>query len=324
MEDAVSQKLVEISNLWQSGSFEKDKNREEQAYLQNLMWDILAHGERKKNRTGVDTYSTFGNVLRFSLTNSEGKRIIPLLTTKKTGYRLIVEELLWFLSGSTDSQILHNKGVKIWDANGSREALDKLGFKEREEGDLGPVYGFQWRHFGAGYKDCRTDYSNKGIDQIAWVVGEIKKNPSSRRLVVSAWNPGQLAEMALPPCHILFQFNVGFSEEKPKYLDCALYQRSADVPLGVPFNIASYATLIHMIAQQTGLQARNFVYFTADTHVYANQIPGCLEQLGRVPYPWPTLQLPDVPPQDIFSYKIEDFVVQNYKCHPEIKFPFAV
>lgn len=211
---------------------------QEQQYL-DLIRDIIQNGVEKRDRTGVGTRSTFGNMMRFDISQT-----FPMLTTKRVYWKGVVEELLWFLRGSTYAKELADKDVHIWDGNGSREFLDKLGFKERKEGDLGPVYGFQWRHFGAKYGDCFTDYTGQGVDQIDQLIKRIKADPDSRRHIVSAWNVADLHKMALPPCHVLFQFYV--SQGK---LSCMLYQRSCDVGLGIPFNIASYALLTVMVAR---------------------------------------------------------------------------
>lgn len=218
-------------------NFFKERNQEQQ-YL-DLIRDVIERGEDKEDRTGVGTRSTFGNMMRFDLSQT-----FPLLTTKKVFWKGVVEELLWFLRGSTDGKALSDLGVKIWDGNGSREFLDNLGFKNRRVGDLGPVYGFQWRHFGAEYVDCDTDYTGKGVDQISQLVERIKRDPDSRRHIVSAWNVADLSKMALPPCHVLFQFYVANGK-----LSCMLYQRSCDIGLGIPFNIASYALMTMMIAR---------------------------------------------------------------------------
>ena len=211
---------------------------EEYQYI-DLVKDIIKRGNRKDDRTGVGTLSTFGNIMRFDLSQT-----FPLITTKRVFWKGVVEELLWFLRGSTDGRLLSEKGVKIWDGNGSREFLDNMGFYDRREGDLGPVYGFQWRNFGAKYKDCDTDYSGKGVDQIQQVIDQIKSNPDSRRHIVNAWNVSDIPSMALPPCHVLFQFYVNDGK-----LSCLLYQRSCDIGLGVPFNIASYALLTCLVSK---------------------------------------------------------------------------
>lgn len=249
---------------------------------------ILTEGTKKEDRTGTGTISLFGHQMRFDL--SEG---FPLLTTKKLHTKSIVYELLWFLKGDTNVRYLQENGVRIWN-----EWAD-------ENGDLGPVYGKQWRSFQGA--------NGKTVDQIQWIVDEIKRNPNSRRLVVSAWNPAELDEMALPPCHCLFQFYV--SEGK---LSCQLYQRSGDTFLGVPFNIASYALLTHMIAHVTGLKPGWFIHTLGDAHLYLNHLEQVNEQLQREPYPLPTLKLnPDV--RSIFDFTYEDIEIVNYRAHPHIK-----
>ncbi|TSL34559.1 Thymidylate synthase [Bagarius yarrelli] len=221
---------------------------DERGYLNQIKF-ILQNGVKRGDRTGTGVVSVFGLQARYSLRDQ-----FPLLTTKRVFWKGILEELLWFIKGSTNAKELSEKGVKIWDANGSREFLDKNGFTEREEGDLGPVYGFQWRHFGAEYKDMHTDYSGQGVDQLQKVINTIKSNPEDRRIIMCAWNPKDLPLMALPPCHALCQFYVADGE-----LSCQLYQRSGDIGLGVPFNIASYALLTYMIAHITGLKVNKHI-----------------------------------------------------------------
>lgn len=264
----------------------KDTNDEYEYF--NLIKNILNKGKFKPDRTGTGTISLFGAQMRFNLRDNT----MPLLTTKRVFWRGVVEELLWFIKGSTDSYKLKEKGVHIWDANGSREFLDECGFKEREEGDLGPVYGFQWRHFGAEYVDKRTDYKGKGIDQLADLIERIKQNPSDRRLILTAWNPKDVQYMALPPCHCLAQFYVNDGE-----LSCQLYQRSADVGLGVPFNIASYALLTHMIAHINNLKPGDFVHTLGDAHIYKDHVEALQEQLKRTPSDFPKIK---------FSRKIDN------------------
>lgn len=208
--------------------------------------------------------------MRFNLRDGT----FPLLTTKKVFWRGIAEELFWFIQGSTDAKLLQAKNVRIWDGNSTREFLDKAGFPEREEGDLGPVYGFQWRHFGAEYHTCHDDYQGQGVDQLKEIIERIKQNPNDRRIIMCAWNPVDIPKMALPPCHCLVQFYVANGE-----LSCQLYQRSADMGLGVPFNIASYALLTHMIAHITGLKTGDFVHTLGDAHVYLNHIEPLTEQV---------------------------------------------
>ena len=263
-----------------------------QQYL-HLIQRVMTEGARKSDRTGTGTLSIFGAQLRFDL--SEG---FPLVTTKKLHLKSIVYELIWFLAGDTNIRYLQDNKVGIWD-----EWAD-------EHGDLGPVYGKQWRSWAA--PDGRT------IDQIAWLLKEIKRNPDSRRLIVTAWNPADLDRMALAPCHCLFQFYVAGGK-----LSCQLYQRSADVFLGVPFNIASYALLTHMIAQVTGLEAGDFVHSFGDTHLYLNHLEQAELQLARAPRPLPKLKLnPAV--KNLFDFSYEDIEIERYDPHPHIKAPVAV
>jgi len=258
-----------------------------------LMERVLKHGLEKRDRTGTGTLSVFGHQMRFDLAQG-----FPLVTTKKLHLKSIIYELLWFLRGDTNVRWLQEKGVSIWN-----EWAD-------EEGELGPVYGHQWRSWPSA--------DGKAIDQISWVVNEIGRNPDSRRLIVSAWNPAEIEHMALPPCHCLFQFYVGAGK-----LSCQLYQRSADIFLGVPFNIASYALLTMMVAQVTGLKPGEFIHTFGDAHLYLNHLDQTREQLSRRPYPLPTMKInPAV--KDIFGFKYEDFTLENYQSHPHIKAPVAV
>ena len=266
----------------------------------DLVKHVLANGNQKGDRTGTGTLSVFGYQMRFDL--SEG---FPMVTTKKLHLKSIIYELLWFLNGDTNIKYLQENGVKIWD-----EWAD-------ENGDLGPVYGHQWRNFGATQNQDGS-YQQNGFDQIKWLVNEIKTNPNSRRLIVSGWNPNEAGKVALPPCHTLFQFFV-----QDNKLSCQLYQRSADVFLGVPFNIASYALLTHMIAQVCGLEVGDFVWTGGDTHLYANHFEQAQLQLTREPLPLCQLKLnPDI--KDIFDFKFEDIEIVGYESHPAIKAPVAV
>lgn len=258
-----------------------------QVYL-DFLKHILEHGQKKSDRTGTGTTSVFGYQMRFDLAAG-----FPLVTTKQCHTKSIIHELLWFLKGDTNTAYLKQNGVKIWD-----EWADS-------HGDLGPVYGKQWRNFG-------------GVDQIKQVIAEIKKNPDSRRLIVSAWNPGELDKMALAPCHALFQFYVCNGK-----LSCQLYQRSGDAFLGVPFNMASYALLTHMVAQVCDLGVGDFVHTFGDAHIYSNHEEQVGIQLTRTPYALPRLKLnPAV--RDIFDFKFEDIQIENYQHHPKLSAPVAI
>jgi thymidylate synthase len=289
---------------------------EENQYLQ-LIQTILDRGSDEITRNG-EVRSIFGYFMRFSL--SDG--ILPLITTKNTAWKACFRELMWFISGCTDNQKLIDQNVHIWDANGSREFLDSRGLGNLAENDLGPVYGHQWRHFNAPYETCHTDYLGKGVDQLANIIKALKDpgQRSSRRLVMSAWNPCQLDEMALPPCHILAQFNV----RDGKYLSCSLYQRSGDVGLGVPFNIASYSFLTHILAKHCGLEAEDFVYCLGNAHIYKDHIEPLREQLKRKPYEFPKIRIASVK-EHIEDYTIEDVQwILPYLHHPTIKMNMIV
>ncbi|KAH8238920.1 hypothetical protein KR038_006689 [Drosophila bunnanda] len=290
-------------------------NKDEQQYL-DLIAHIIANGERRMDRTQVGTLSVFGAQMRFNMRSGS----FPLLTTKRVFFRAVAEELLWFVAGKTDAKLLQAKNVHIWDGNSTREYLDKLGHTERAVGDLGPVYGFQWRHFGAEYRTCDDDYSGQGIDQLRQVIETIKNNPSDRRIIMSAWNPLDIPKMALPPCHCLAQFFV--SQDRGE-LSCQLYQRSADMGLGVPFNIASYALLTHMIAHVTGLKPGDFVHTMGDTHVYLNHVDPLKEQLQRTPRPFPKLAIKRTV-SDIEDFRYGDFEIVDYNPYPKIQMEMAV
>uniref|UniRef100_A0A8D9ACV0 Thymidylate synthase n=1 Tax=Cacopsylla melanoneura TaxID=428564 RepID=A0A8D9ACV0_9HEMI len=286
---------------------------DEEQYL-NLINKIIKTGHKKSDRTGVGTFSLFGGQMRFDLTNGT----FPLLTTKRVFWKGVVEELLWFIKGSTNAKELSDKGVKIWDPNSTREYLDSIGLTDRQEGDLGPVYGFQWRHFGAEYKDMFTDYVGQGIDQLQNLINTIRNNPNDRRLIMCAWNPVDLPRMALPPCHCLAQFYVADNK-----LSCQLYQRSADMGLGVPFNIASYSLLTYMIAHVTGLEPGEFVHTLGDHHVYLNHVEPLQIQLQRPLRPFPTLKIARQV-TNIEHFQFDDFVLENYNPHPKIEMQMAV
>jgi len=285
---------------------------EEYQYLEAIR-EIIETGNHSGDRTGVGIRSAFGKMMRFSLRKS-----FPLLTTKRVFWRGVAEELLWFVKGSTNAKLLSDKGIKIWDGNGSREFLDKRGLTHREEMDLGPVYGFQWRHFGAKYVDMHADYTGQGVDQLAECIRKIKEDPNDRRIIMSAWNPADLAEMALPPCHMFCQFYVANGE-----LSCLMYQRSCDMGLGVPFNIASYALLTLMMAQVCGLKPGEFVHTMGNAHVYQNHVDPLLTQLERTPRPFPVLELnPDI--KDIDGFSFSDFKLIGYDPHKKIEMEMAV
>ncbi|KAL3538989.1 hypothetical protein ACH5RR_002355 [Cinchona calisaya] len=288
------------------------ERHEEYMYLR-LVEDIISNGMSKDDRTGTGTLSKFGCQMRFNLRKS-----FPLLTTKKIFWRGVIEELLWFISGSTNAKVLQEKGIHIWDGNASRDYLDSIGLKEREEGDLGPIYGFQWRHFGAKYTDMHADYTGEGFDQLLDIVGKIKNNPDDRRIILSAWNPSDLKLMALPPCHMFAQFYVANGE-----LSCQMYQRSADMGLGVPFNIASYALFTCMIAHVCDLVPGDFVHVIGDAHVYRTHIRPLQDQLQKQPRPFPVLKINPLK-KDIESFVPVDFTLLGYDPHLKIEMKMAV
>jgi len=320
--------------------------RQEQQYL-DLLLTILERGEDRDDRTGVGTRGIFGTSMRFDL-----RERFPLLTTKKMAWRSIVEELLWFIRGDTNSKHLEQKKVPIWKGNSTREFLDKKGLKY-PEGFIGPGYGWQWRHWGARYGICEKEvkrgdsdrwqhcyydkgqkildtesYKNQpvvdqGIDQLQRVVTALRENPTSRQdLIVSAWNVSQLHEMALPPCHLLFQFWVSKEEGT---LSCQMYQRSCDMFLGVPFNIASYSLLTCLMAAITGYKPGEFIWIGGDTHIYKNHVTQVLEQTRREPYRFPQIILPKLSSlEDIEALSFDDIELIDYKSHPPIKADMAV
>ena len=289
---------------------------EEYQYL-NVLENILENGFWEEGRNGK-TKSIFGQSMRFSLKDCK----IPILTTKKTAWKTCLKELLWFIRGETDNKLLKKQGVHIWDANGTREFLDSRGLNLYPEDMLGPIYGYQWRDFGASYnfftgkKLAHAGGSFAGIDQLQQII-DILKDPqkrTSRRIVMTAWNPKQLDKMALPPCHILCQFNVHDGNK----LSCSMYQRSGDFPLGIPFNIASYSFLTHLIAKHCGLEAYEFVHFVGNCHIYEDHIESMKEQILREPFEFPTISIKQVR-ENISDYQVEDFEVYNYKSHATIK-----
>lgn len=289
-----------------TSNYHNSKN--EQAYL-DLLQHVMTNGTEKGDRTGTGTLSHFGAQLRFDLADG-----FPLLTTKKVHFKSIVYELFWFLSGSTHVDYLQENNVRIWNEWATADQTARF---NRPAGDLGPIYGHQWRNYGATKREDGS-YDNDGVDQITDVIEQIKTNPNSRRLIVSGWNPKEADQVALPPCHTLFQFFVADNK-----LSCQLYQRSADLFLGVPFNIASYALLTHMVAQVCGLEVGEFVWTGGDCHIYQNHREQVELQLTRSLYELPTLTLnPDI--KDIFAFTFDDISIEGYESHPAIKAKVAV
>ncbi len=276
-----------------------------------LLREVLETGAQRDDRTGTGTRSLFGRQVRYDLADG-----FPLLTTKKLHLKSIIHELLWFLSGDTRVEPLQERGVRIWNEWATEEQCARFG---RGAGDLGPVYGHQWRNFGATRNEDGT-YQRDGVDQITELVEQIKTNPWSRRLIVSGWNPTEADKVALPPCHTLFQFQV---DPAGKRLSCQLYQRSADIFLGVPFNIASYSLLLMMIAQVCELEAGEFIHTFGDLHLYNNHVEQAQEQLSREPRSLPTMRInPEV--LDIFAFQYEDFTLEGYDPAPHIKAAVSV
>lgn len=288
---------------------------EEYQYL-DLIQTVINTGEKRGDRTGVGTVASFGHKMVFSLRNGT----LPLFTTKQTFFRGIAEELIWFISGSTNAKELSAKGIRIWDGNSSRAFLDSRGLHHLEESDIGAGYGYQWRHFGAKYVGMHADYTGQGFDQLTDCIHKIKTNPTDRRIIMSAWNPADLHLMALPPCHMFCQFFVNIEKQE---LSCQMYQRSADLGLGIPFNVASYSLLTHMVAHVCGLKAGDFIHIMGDTHVYLNHIEPLKEQLSRKPFPFPIISLdPNIANIDDFRY--EHIKLHNYQSHPRISMEMAV
>ena len=286
------------------------ETHDENQYL-NLIKDILSEGELVSGRNG-NAKTIYGSAMHFSLDNDT----IPLLTTKKVAWKTCLKELIWFISGSTNNDELTKQGVKIWNGNGSRDFLDSRGLSHYRENDLGPVYGHQWRFFNAEYSTCDAEYKGTGVDQLQNIIDDLMdpEKRTSRRMVMSAWNPCQLNEMALPPCHVLVQFNVLNGNK----LSCSLYQRSGDVGLGVPFNIASYSFLTHLIAKHCGLEASEFLYYLGNTHIYDDHLEVLSEQVTRKPYIFPKLIIKSKK-EKIEEYIADDFVIENYNYHSPIK-----
>ena len=307
-----------------NSSVAEEGNKEEEQYL-NLIREILTRGTWEEGRNGR-TKSIFGHSMRFSL--QDGK--IPILTTKKTAWKTCLKELLWFIRGETDNKLLQDQGVHIWDGNSTREFLDSRGLNNYDVNELGPIYGRQWRNFNAPYiskKDKRfaeglpeneKSYYNieGGVDQLQQIIDALKDpaQRTSRRLIMTAWNPCQLDNMALPPCHILCQFNVHDGNK----LSCMMVQRSCDFFLGIPFNIASYSLLTHLLAKHCGLEAYEFVHFMGNCHLYENAIDAAELQIQRQPFPFPTVSIKEVR-ENINDYQVDDFIINNYQSRDAIK-----
>ena len=290
-----------------------EKNNYEEIQYLNLLKNIMDVGNEKScsQRSCLNTISTFGQHLKFSLDAVNDGYKIPLLTTKRIFWRGVVEELLWFISGSTNGNILSNKGIHIWDKNCSREYLDSKGFYDREVGDLGPIYGFQWRHWGAKYKSMYDDYKNQGIDQLKNCIDMIKNDPDSRRIILCSWNVNDIDNMVIPPCHTLCQFYVSNGK-----LSCQLYQRSADCGLGIPFNIASYSLLTIIMAKVCNLQPGEFIHSIGDAHIYKDHIDPLLNQIDRSPRAFPYVNVKYH--ECIDNYRMGDIELKNYYPYDSI------
>lgn len=300
-----------LKRCCEANKYRHNKYNEENQYL-NLLDDILSSHNNQEGRNG-NTLSIFGSTMHFSLEHNK----MPIMTTKKVAWKTCLRELLWFIKGDTNNKHLKEKNVHIWDENGSRQFLDGRGLTKFMEDDLGPIYGFQWRHYNAKYNDCNSDYSNKGIDQLKEVI-ECLKDPekrNSRRMIITAWNPCQLDIMALPPCHIFMQFNVTNNSK----LSCAMYQRSNDEACGTCFNIASYCFLTHLLAKHCDLEPYEFLYYKGNCHIYEEHIDNIKVQVLREPFEFPTLEIINKR-EHIEDYVEADFVVSNYKHHDAIKY----
>ena len=285
----------------------------EKQYLE-LVDHILKHGYKEKGRNG-NILTQIGSTMRYQLYDEDrnDKPIMPIMTTKRLAWKSCLKELLWFMRGETDNNILKSQGVKIWNDNASREFLDSRGLTRLQENDLGPVYGHQWRHFNAPYYTSKFNYKGMGVDQLNSVVYKLKNDKYTRRNIMSAWNPCQLNEMALPPCHVLSQFHV-VDEDK---LICTLYQRSADVGLGLPFNIASYSFLTHILAHHCGLKAAELIHFVGNAHIYEEHAEPLRMQLENEPELFPVLRIKEKR-EEIDDYQVDDFVISGYVSHKKI------
>ncbi len=299
---------------------EKESVNADETYTA-LVKDILANGSNRSDRTGTGTTSVFGRQLRFDISGS-----IPLLTTKYVPWKAVVKELLWFLRGDTDASKLAADGVRIWDGNTSRAFLDGRGLAHLPEGDIGAGYGFQWRHFGGAYQTCKETYDNTiGYDQVAAVLDQLRTDPFSRRIFMSAWNPAALKDMALPPCHVSAQFYVDEDERGRRFLSCHMYQRSVDTFLGLPFNIMSYATLTHILSTLTDMHPKELIISTGDTHIYNDHVGQIKTQCERIPYSAPILVIdPAIQGKQLEEITVDDFDVIGYFHHGVLKGKMAV
>ncbi len=286
----------------------------ENQYL-DMLKKIINQGNERPDRTGVGVKSLFGCQMRYDIS-----KYFPLLTTKRVFLKGIIEELLWFLRGDTDAKTLQKKGVKIWDGNTSREFLDNYGLTHLEEGDIGAGYGFQFRHFGAQYQDCHTDYTGQGVDQVAEVLRLIREEPSSRRIIINLWNPSDLKKAVLPPCHAFYQFYVQDGK-----LSLSMYQRSGDMGLGVPFNIASASLMVYVFAKLTNLQPGELVHSIGDAHIYLNHLDAIKIQIERTPRPFPILEMNDEKEyRNVEDFEFKDFSLKGYYPHESIRMQMAV
>ena len=293
--------------------YDSTKVHDELNYL-NTLRNVISNAKERHDRTGEGTISHFGCHARYDLTKS-----FPLLTTKRVYWKGIVEELLWFLKGDTNAQNLIDKNVHIWDKNTTREFLDSVGLNHLKERDGGPIYGFNFRHFGANYIDCDTNYEGQGVDQVKEVIRLIKEEPHSRRIIINLWNPSDLKKVCLPACHTLYQFYVDGDN-----LSCSLYQRSGDLGLGVPFNIASASLMTHIFAKLTGKKAYELVHTIGDAHIYKNHIDAIEEQLTRNPVPFPILDIKNRDQKEVEDFEYNDFRLVGYEPLPTIKMDMAV
>lgn len=285
------------------------KRKSQETQYIDLLKKTLNIGKFKNDRTQTNILSFAGSQSRYSLFNQ-----FPLLTTKKMFFKGIVEELLWFLRGETNAKILKNKGVKIWDKNSSKEYLNSIGLINNEEGDCGPIYGFNFRYFGAKYIDCNTDYTGQGFDQLIDVINKLKNDANSRRIIINLWNPNDLDKVCLPPCHVLYQFIVYDNK-----LTCSMYQRSGDLGLGVPFNIASASLLTYIIGFLTNLIPYELVHTIGDNHIYLNHIDILKEQINKKPYKFPTLKINNRNQNNVENFILDDFKLNDYKSHEILK-----